>query len=120
MEFKGNIPIYRQIIDHCFACILSGAWIPEERIPSVREMAASMAVNTHTVLKALEFLQQQEIIYPKRGMGFYLSSDAPARVNEARRQEFYESTLVELFAEMKMLGIGIDEIVDRWNKGDTK
>lgn len=116
MEFNGNIPIYRQIIDYCFGCILSGSWIPDERIPSVREMAAQMAVNTHTVLKALEFLQAQEIIYPKRGMGFYLSTDAPERVNETRRQEFFDSTLVELFGEMKMLGIGIDEVVSRWNQ----
>lgn len=114
MEFKENTPIYRQIIDYCFSCILSGGWRPDEKVPSVREMASKMAVNTHTVLKAFEYLQSQEIIYPKRGMGFFLSVDARERVDAARRQEFFDSTLVDLFREMKMLGIGIEEVVARW------
>ncbi|MCM1293222.1 MAG: GntR family transcriptional regulator [Bacteroides sp.] len=113
MEFNNNKPIYRQIIDYCFAAILSGRWIPEQRLPSVREMALDMAVNTHTVLKAYDFLQSSGIIYTRRGLGYFLAADAPAKVNEARRSEFFDETLPALFAEMQMLGITLDDIIAR-------
>ena len=119
MDFNNNKPIYRQIVDYSFTLIISGAWLPGERVPSVRELAAELAVNSHTVLKAYEYLQAEQIIYPRRGMGFFLADDAAQRVNDARRKEFFETTLDDVFSEMKLLGITIDQVVERYNmKGD--
>lgn len=112
MEFNQDRPIYRQIIDYCFGCILTGQWTPGERVPSVREMAVTVAVNSHTVLKAYEYLQNHDIITPRRGMGFYLSNDALVKVNAARREEFFTTTLPALRKEMTLLGISIDELID--------
>ena len=114
MIFNTDKPIYRQIIDYSFGCIISGQWPPEAKVPSVRELAVQMSVNTHTVLKAFEYLQQHGIIFPRRGMGFFLSAEAPELVEAARREEFFDVTMPALFNEMKMLGIGIDEIVGRY------
>ncbi len=114
MDFNNNKPIYRQIVDYSFTLIISGAWLPGERVTSVRELAAELAVNSHTVLKAYEYLQAEEIIYPRRGMGFFLADDAAERVNMGRRKEFFESTLDEVFREMKLLGITIDEVVEHY------
>ena len=114
MEFNSNKPIYKQIIDYSFG--LSGNWIPGERVPSVRELSLLLSVNSHTVLKAYEYLQAEEIITPKRGMGFYLSPEAMAHVNSARRQEFFDTTLKDLFKEMKLLNISIDEVVEQFKK----
>jgi len=115
MDFKTDRPIYMQIVDYCFGRIMSGAWTEGEKIPSVRELAVQMAVNTHTVLKAFDYLQQNSLIASRRGMGYFLADDAKSRVDELRRQEFYESTLNELFNEMDMLDIDISQVVDRWN-----
>lgn len=114
MEFSANKPIYKQIIDYSFGQILSGEWKPGERVPSVRELSVLLSVNSHTVLKAYEYLQAEEIITPKRGMGFYLSTNALSRVNSARRQEFFDTTLTEVFKEMRLLNIGIDEVVEKF------
>lgn len=116
MNFKDNTPIYKQIIDYCFGRILSAAWVPDERIPSVRELALALGVNTHTVLKALDYLQNHQIIFPKRGMGYYLAPDAPGRVNATRREEFFNERLPELLAEMKMLSISIEEVATHLHK----
>lgn len=110
MNFKDNTPIYKQIIDYCFGRILSAVWLPDERIPSVRELALALGVNTHTVLKALDYLQNHRIIIPRRGMGFYLAPDAPTRVNATRREEFFNERLPELLREMNMLSISIPEV----------
>lgn len=115
MDFKTDKPIYRQIVDYCSACILTRKWLPGEKVPSVREMALQMAVNTHTVIKAFDFLQDAGVIYPKRGMGFFLADDAESQVDRIRREQFFSETINHLFSEMDMLGISMDSVVELWN-----
>lgn len=120
MNFTPDKPIYKQIIDFSFGKILTGTWIAGERVPSVRELSIELSVNTHTVLKAYEFLQSEGIIVAKRGMGFYLSTDALDHVNQVRRNDFFDTTLRDLFAEMALLDISIDEVVDKFNDYKSK
>lgn len=110
IEFSDNKPIYRQIVDHACNLILDGRWEPGGRVPSVRELAAELGVNTRTVLKAMEELQDTGVIYSRRGMGFMLSEDATDKVRQQLRQDFFNSTLPRLNVEMKMLGITLEEL----------
>ena len=110
MEFNDNKPIYRQIVDYAFNRIIEGAWPPGEKIPSVRELAADLGVNSRTVLKAMEDLQDADVIEPRRGMGFILADDASDKVTGARRREFFDVTLPALAEEMQRLGITPDEL----------
>ncbi len=114
MNFRSDTPIYLQIANWCFTCIATGQWVPDERIPSVRELAVALSVNTHTVLKALEYLQKHDIIAPRRGLGYFLASDAKEMVSTARKEQFFTDTLPEVFKEMNLLGINIDEVVDAY------
>ncbi len=116
MEFSNNQPIYRQIINYCYDNILDGSWPPGEKIPSVRELALKLTVNTHTVIKALDVLGDEAIISPKRGMGFFLADDAQSRVLQAQKREFFDSTLSDAFARMRRLGISFDEVVEFYHK----
>lgn len=116
MNFKSDTPIYLQIANWCFTCIATGQWVPDERIPSVRELAVALSVNTHTVLKALEYLQKHDIIAPRRGLGYFLASDAQQRVSAARKEQFFDDTLPGMAREMKMLGITIDEVITALQK----
>lgn len=114
MEFSNDRPIYRQISDICFSRILSGEWKPEGKVPSVRELAGELVVNSHTVLKAFDYLQGEGIIVARRGLGFFLAADARRRVLEAKKAEFFDTTLSGVFANMKMLGITIEEVVEHY------
>lgn len=116
MDFKTNKPIYQQIVDFCFGKILTREWKPEERVVSVRELSTLLAVNSRTVLKAYEYLQAEAIIFSERGMGFYLAKDAVKKVMKIQKKEFFDNQLADLFSTMDLLGIGIDEIIDRYNK----
>lgn len=93
MDFKTNKPIYQQIVDFCFSKILTREWQAEERVVSVRELSTQLAVNSRTVLKAYEYLQAEGIIYPERGMGFYLSKDAVKKVMRIQEKEFLKTSL---------------------------
>ena len=115
MDFKTNKPIYQQIVDFCFSKILTHEWHAEERVVSVRELSAQLAVNSRTVLKAYEYLQAENIIYSERGMGFYLSKDAVKKVMKIQKKEFFDNQLADTFRHMELLGISIDEIIERYN-----
>ena len=88
----------------------------EERVVSVRELSTQLAVNSRTVLKAYEYLQTEDIIYPERGMGFYLSKDAVKKVMRIQKKEFFENQLADMFRSMELLSISIEEITERYNK----
>ena len=119
-EFRTDRPIYRQIVDYACALILKGQWLPGEKIPSVRELAVGMGVNSHTVLKAFDELQQQGLITPRRGMGFFLADNAPRLMQQENRQEFFVDTMPEIFSRMASLGITIDEIVGEYREWEHK
>ena len=116
MDFKTNKPIYQQIVDFCFSKILTREWRGGERGGSVRELSTQLAVNSRTVLKAYEYLQTEDIIYPERGMGFYLSKDAVKKVMRIQKKEFFENQLADMFRSMELLSISIEEITERYNK----
>lgn len=116
MEFSDNKPIYRQIADYAFNTILEGQWKPQERIPSVRELAGQLGVNSRTVMKAFEYLHDCGVIQPRRGMGFILSANAMELVLLERRQEFLQVTIPALREEMRRLGISTGELCDYLDK----
>lgn len=115
IEFNDNKPIYRQIEDYAFNCIIEKLWPPGKLIPSVRELSSSLGVNSRTVLKALEELQDLGVIEPRRGMGYVLLGDAAEKVIDARRKEFFKTTLPFLAEEMGRLGITTDQLIEHIN-----
>ena len=67
-------------------------------------------------MKAYEYLQAEDIIYPERGMGFYLTKDAVKKVMKIQKKEFFDNQLADVFLNMELLGISIDEVIERYNK----
>ena len=97
MDFSENKPIYKQIIDYCYMQIVGGVWLPDLRMPSIKELSVAMSVNNRTVLKAFDDMQSENVIYQKRGLGYYVSPEA--------------STLPEFLREMRTAGIEPDDVV---------
>ena len=114
IEFNEEKPIWRQIYDLVCTRILSGEWSEQSRIVSVRELAADVGVNPNTVMRSYEKLEGDRIIYNRRGLGYFVSAGARDTIMQARRREFMEQTLPDVFRRMRLLGIGIDEVVKRW------
>ena len=96
--------------------ILSGTYQEDARIPSVREYAVLLQVNTNTAMKAYDQLARDEIIYNKRGLGYFVMPGAKEKILKARREEFMEQTLPELFRNMRLLGIEFSDIAEAFNK----
>ena len=105
MTFKEGQPIYAQIADRLSDEILNGTYAPDSRVPGVREYAALLEVNVNTAVKAYELLARREVIYQKRGMGYFVATDAPEIIRTERRSYFCEHAMPQFFAQMKLLGI---------------
>lgn len=114
MDFKSEKPIYQQIIDLVYDRIAGGEWPENERIPSVRDLAAQLQVNPNTVMRAYERLQQTDVIINQRGIGFFVAGGAKDQVVTLKRKDFFDVTLPELFDTMQTLGITVNEITEKY------
>lgn len=114
MQFRESQAIYLQIADFVCEKILLKEWKPEERIPSVRELAVQLEVNPNTVMRTFEFLQQQEIIHNQRGIGYFVSTNAIAQATAYRKNAFTEKDLPTIFRNMYLLNMDIEELRPRF------
>ena len=111
MEFRKQKPIYLQIVDRLMEQILAGDLREEDRVPSVRDVAEFMGVNPNTVMRTFEFLQSNEIINNRRGVGYFVSPDAKQKILAEQRREFLENDLPLIKQKMKILGIDPMELM---------
>jgi DNA-binding transcriptional regulator YhcF (GntR family) len=116
MDFKEQKVIYLQIADYVNDHILLGKWREEDKIPSVRDLAVELQVNPNTVMRAYDFLQQNGIIYNKRGLGNYVSMNAGRMISSLRRAEFLNNELPPLFRTIYTLGIPLEELEQMYKR----
>src|ERR1700710_1310107 len=103
MEFRDNEAIYLQIAAFVSENILLGKWPAEHKILSVRDLAVELEVNPNTVMRSYEFLQNQGVIYNKRGLGLYVAPDGPDKVKAYRKERFIQQDLDEFFRSIYLL-----------------
>ncbi|MGV8877988.1 MAG: GntR family transcriptional regulator [Sphingobacteriaceae bacterium] len=120
MEFKDHEAIYLQIAGYVCDHILLGKWPPEEKIPSVRELAVMLEVNPNPVMRTYELLQNQELIYNKRGIGFFVVVNAADKIKTLRKERFLEQDLPAFFKSISLLNIGMDEIEQQYQRFKSK
>lgn len=111
MDFKKQKPIYLQIADSIAERLLLGEWAPEDRIPSVRDLAAELGVNPNTVMRAFDYLQSLDIIYNRRGVGYFASADAHQRILDIQRRAFLDEEWPAVLQKMQLLNIDPDSLL---------
>ena len=114
MEFKDNEAIYLQIAAWVCDNILIHKWPAEQKIPSVRDLAVELEVNPNTVMRSYEYLQNEQIVYNKRGLGLFVAPDGFERVKQLRREKFMQQNLPELFKNMYLLDISVSEVAKQY------
>lgn len=116
MQFKDGLPIYIQIAERLSDEVMAGTYPPEGRVPGVREYSALLEVNVNTTVKSYDQLAQRGIIQAKRGMGYYVTAEAPTIIREQRQRYFRQHILPEFLRQMKLYGISLDEVKQAWAK----
>lgn len=110
-------PIFLQIAEQLEDSIFTGVFPEETKIPSTNEVAALLNINPHTVLKGMNLLVDEDIIYKKRGLGMFVKAGAVERIRQKRQGQFYEQYIAALIREAEKLQMSKEDIMALIERG---
>lgn len=120
MEFSSTQPIYLQIVNWVLEQILSENWKAGEKVMSVRELAVHFEVNSNTVMRSYDYLQNNRILMNKRGIGFFVAENAVEIIKTLRKKQFMEEEVPVFLKHLRLLDIDIQEIINLCNDNSVK
>ena len=103
-------PVYLRLRETIAASILDGDYRDGDLLPSVRAFAAQQGANPLTVAKAYQSFQDDGLVVVKRGVGMFVADGATRKLREAERSRFLESVWPPVAAQIRRLGIRLDEL----------
>ena len=119
-QFSNDAPIYAQLIGQIRAGIVSGAFSPGERLPSVRDLAMEAGVNPNTMQRALTELERDGLVYSQRTSGRYVTEDTV--LIERLRAATAEKIAAEFLEKMQGIGYSpaqVAELLTQYTKEDA-
>ena len=110
LNYRDSKPIYEQIKDGLKRLIITGAIAPDEKMPSVRELASQLAINPNTIAKAIRELEQEGYIYTITGRGSFA---ADRKEISAGRNDQLLKKFDEIVKELLFLNENKDDLKQR-------
>ena len=108
-EFQDHLPIYAQLMDTLKRRIITGRYLPGEKLPSVRELAAEAGINPNTVQRAFSELEREGLIYTQRATGKYVTENADEI--KSARQALAKTQVAEFLSNMQALGYSVGDVI---------
>ena len=115
LDYRDTRPIYSQIIDSVKDQIAAGILEAGERLPSVRELAAQLAINPNTIQRSYRALESDGWIVTVPGKGCFVSANGNCQEQERLR---LLDQLAETCAALTALGMTREEICQQIRKGE--
>ena len=116
--FDDGSPIYRQIAERIKADVLAGSLSADEQIMSTNQYAAFYRINPATAAKAFAQLIDEGVLYKRRGVGMFVSPDAPQKLREEHRSRFFEDVVDPMIAEARAIGMPLPEVIAHIEKAE--
>ncbi len=117
LNYRDARPIYEQVKDGLRRLVVTGAMRPGDKLPSVRSLASSLAINPNTIQRAYEALEREGYLYSVAGKGSFVAERND--VDENRRKELLKQ-FEAAAAELMFLGVSAQELSERLNEMKTK
>jgi GntR family transcriptional regulator len=112
IDLKSGVPFYRQIIDQVLTAIASGALVPGNQLPTVRQLAVDLSINPNTVVRAYRELEIRGILSTQQGSGTFIASGQEMRGDEVERQQRLSRLAGEFVARAGGEGFTLQELLD--------
>lgn len=109
IDNNSSKAIYEQIYDEMTRLILSKALKPDEKLPSVRELAAMIKINPNTIQKAYKSLEEDNYIYTVKGKGNFVKNADELRSIHINNME---EQLDKAIKSLKQLGLKDDDVIE--------
>ncbi|HEU0010550.1 MAG TPA: GntR family transcriptional regulator [Verrucomicrobiae bacterium] len=103
IDTQSGVPVYRQIVSQIKYYVASGALKAGDLLPSIRELAQSLAVNPTTVVRAYSELEQEKVLEMQQGRGAFVA-DAARRMTAGKREQALRRLARQLAVEAVQLG----------------
>ena len=110
LDGQSGVPIYRQIIDQVTGGIAAGALREGVQLPTVRQLAVSLAINPNTVIRAYSELEIRGVLNTEQGTGTFIGP-ANTRRDEMERVRLLERFVDEFVARAGSNGFTVDELI---------
>ncbi|MDO5518953.1 MAG: GntR family transcriptional regulator [bacterium] len=110
IDIMSRTPVYEQIISQLENFVLTGIMNAGDKIPSVRNLSATLSINPNTIQKAYSELDNRGIIYSVPGKGCFIHEEAKSRIMKAKQSELVE--LVEKMKQLKLAGISKSQVLE--------
>lgn len=110
LNYRDGRPIHEQIRDGMVRLISTGVIGPDEKLPSVRELATQLTINPNTIQKAYAWLESEGYIYTVAGKGSFATPGSGAI--EKRRSQLMDK-LDLLLLDMADIAVPKSEIIER-------
>ena len=107
--FSADLPIYSQLVAQIKLAIVSGVYLPGERLAPVRELAMEAGVNPNTMQRALQELEREGMVYTQRTSGRFVTEDT--KVIESAKKQLAEDQIKDFLEQMGRLGYPKEEIL---------
>jgi GntR family transcriptional regulator len=120
MKFQENKAIYLQIANYVCEQIIRKEVVEGDKILSIRELAVKLEVNPNTVQRSYDFLENEQIIQNKRGIGFFLNQNAYQKTLELMQKQFFENDLKEFFRSITLLNLNLNDLQQRFRNYQTQ
>lgn len=116
LNYRDARPIYEQVKDGLRHLVVTGALQAGDKLPSVRALASSLAINPNTIQRAYESLEREGYLYTVAGKGSFAAPQAD--VNADRRARLLEQFDTSA-AELLFLGLTAGELAARLQAAET-
>ena len=73
IDYSDRRPLYEQITDRFKQLIVKGVLLPDDQMPSVRNLAMELSINPNTIQRSYQELERQGFIYSVKGKGSFVS-----------------------------------------------
>lgn len=110
LNYRDTRPFYQQIKDNVRQLVVSGALKKDEKLPSVRDMAASLAINPNTIQRAYWELESEGYIYTLSGKGTFVAEVDHS--NQFRQQELLPQ-FDKIVSELLYLSMPVNDLTNR-------
>lgn len=115
MEIKisnlSSVPIYQQVATQIKSNILNGSLKNNDQLPSIRSLAKELEVGIITIKKSYEVLLQEELIYSKGAVGYFVNDIDLATVLTIKKEEYLEE-LKSIIDKAINDGLNLNDIKD--------
>lgn len=111
----SSVPIYQQVATQIKSNILDGSLKYNDQLPSIRSLAKELEVGIITIKKSYEVLLQEELIYSKGAVGYFVNNIDLATVLTIKKEEYLDE-LKSIIDKAVNDGLNINDIKEIFNR----